>query len=126
MAKLQIKVKLTIDRRDADLKRRLAVASTAGVNRRADFLVAELKKVVSIPNPHPGNLHNRYAGQPPFARSGAGRDSIRRTGRGRISMLKYMAFLESGTARIKPRPWYAVTIQRLKQQLVKLALGKTP
>jgi len=125
MPKLQIKVTLTIARRDTDLKRRLAAAATAGVNRAADFLVAELKKAVSVPSPHRGNLHNRYAGLPPFRRTGAGRDSIRRSGRGRISMLHYMALLESGTTRIKPRPWYAVTIQRLKQQLLNLALGKT-
>jgi hypothetical protein len=124
MPKVALRITMRITRDDADLKSRLAAATGPGLNRAADLLVQELRQVVSIQNPTAGNMHNRFAGRPPFARTGRGMRSIRRTATGRISMLAYMAMLEFGTSRIAPRPWYRVTIQRLKQQLAELALGK--
>lgn len=119
-----IRITMKITRRNPQLARRLAGAHAEGLNRAADFLVGELQKVVSTPNPFRGNRHNLDAGKPPYLRTGAGMRSIRRTATGRISMLAYMALLDFGTQRIQPRPWYRVTIEKLKTQLTRWALGK--
>ena len=121
-AKLRVTLKLT--HKNPDLARRLAAASTDGVNRAADFAVDELRKVVSTPNPFRGNRRNQDAGQPPFKRTGEGMDSIKRSGVGTIEFLNRMEILDTGTARIKPRPWYHVTLDRLKGELVKIAMGR--
>jgi hypothetical protein len=123
MAKLRTTLKMTGN--NTDLGRRLAAAGTAGRNRAADFLVVELRKAVSTPHPRPiRNRRNADAGRPPFLRTGEGMRSIRRTAAGRISMLAYMAYLEFGTRRIQARPWYRVTIERLKIKIAQLAAGK--
>src|ERR1700691_4621213 len=114
MPKLRIAMKIT--RKGGELAKRLANAKGSGLNRAADFLAEELRKVVSTPNPFKGNRHNLDAGKPPFKRSGEGMESIHRTGTGRISMLKRMAMLDRGTKRIEPRPWYHVTIERLRKR----------
>jgi hypothetical protein len=118
MAKIRITMKIARKREP------LTKAPPAGLNRAADFLVGELRKAVSVQNPYHGNRHNKDAGKPPFKRIGAGMDSIHRTATGRISMLAYMALLDIGTKRIEPRPWYRVTIDRVKATLARLALGK--
>jgi hypothetical protein len=118
----RIRLTLTVTRRNKPLARQLAAASPAGLNRAADFLVAELRKVVSIPTPYHTNRRNLDAGLPPFKRTGRGMESIHRTATGRISMLAYMVFLDFGTRRIKPRPWYHVTIERLRQEIIRRAL----
>ncbi len=105
-------------------KRDQPSATPAGLNRAADFLVGELRKTVSVQNPYHRNRHNKDAGKPPFQRTGEGMQSIHRTATGRISMLAYMALLDIGTKRIEPRPWYRVTIDRVKATLARLALGK--
>jgi hypothetical protein len=120
----KLRITLKITHNNAALRQRLAAVKTTGLNRAADFLVGELQKVVSVPNTHRGNMHNRFAGSPPFQRTGAGMHSIRRTATGRISMLAYMAYLDLGTARIRPRPWYHTTIERLKTEITRRALEK--
>ena len=122
-AKLRITLKIT--RKNPGLDRQLANATTAGLNRAADFLVGELRKVVSTPNPFRRprgtyiNRANADAGEPPYLRTGEGMQSIRRTATGRISMLRRMALLEFGTRRIQPRPWYHVTIKRLAREITR-------
>ncbi len=125
MPKIRITFKITHN--NAALQRRLAAVKTDGVNRAADFVVAELQKVVSTPNPyrtatgHYRNRHNLDAGKAPFRRDGTGMRSIRRTATGRISMAAAMAYLDAGTARIRPRPWYHVTIKRLAAEITRRA-----
>ncbi|MEI8374810.1 MAG: hypothetical protein WCJ35_18455 [Planctomycetota bacterium] len=111
------------------LDRQLKNARGPGLDAAADFLSTELQKVVSVPNllrtPRGGyqNMHNAMAGIPPFTRTTEGMKSIRRTSRGRVSMLAYMAYLEKGTRTIRPRLWFYVTIRRLTNQLMKLVFG---
>ena len=41
----------------------------------------------------------------------------------RVSMLAYMLDLDTGTTRIKPRPWFYVTLARHAKRIANLAAG---
>lgn len=124
-----IRLTMKIEFNNPVLDRQLANARGPGLNAAADFLSTELQKVVSVPNRLRTigggyrNMHNAMAGIPPFTRSRAGMQSIRRTATGGISMRAYMAYLERGTPTIRPRLWFYITIRRLKTQIMKRVFG---
>jgi hypothetical protein len=79
------------------------------------------------------NMHNAYAGTPPFKRTGAGQSYIAWEFNGsviqpcaRVGVMKngmYMIFLELGTSKIKARPWLKAMLRRYQPQLARLAMS---
>jgi hypothetical protein len=137
---------------DAAFTQQLARATADGLKRAAAFLTAQCKIAVSKANPHHHvaqlkphqrrgqkkakvweNMHNRYAGQPPFARTGHGRSNIVWEFNDdplmpavRVGVRKngiYMAYLELGTGRVRSRPWLLVTFEKHRPTIVRLILS---
>ena len=135
---------------DDAFKRKLMHATAQGLQRAGVYLQSQCKIAVSKANPHhhiailrPGqrrgqktakvweNMHNQYAGTPPFARTGHGRSSIVwefnddllapavRVGVRANGI--YMAYLELGTSRIKARPWLVAMLRKNMAILGRLA-----
>ena len=77
------------------------------------------------------NMHNAYAGQPPFKRTGVGQSNIvyeyndnDRAPAVRVGVREnalYMLFLEVGTGRVMPRPWLLATLRKNMAMLARLA-----
>ena len=144
---------ITITFNDAEFRRQLMQATAKGLQRAGVFLQSQCKVAVSKANPTKhrvkltasqsaarggqksatvfSNMHNAYAGQPPFARTGMGRSSIVyeyndnplqpavRVGV-RANGL-YMAYLELGTSKIKARPWLIAMLYKHRDMLARLA-----
>jgi hypothetical protein len=78
------------------------------------------------------NMHNAYAGQPPFKRTGTGQANIVWEFNGsmvdprcRVGVRKnglYMIYLELGTRKIAARPWLIAMLKRYKSQIARLIL----
>lgn len=126
MPRVTIKVTITMKNRQA-----LPGADPADKHRAAVFLARECRIACSKPNTfftvtknrrRYWNLQNKLTGEPPLTRTGDGMNSIKAI-QDRISMLKYMLFLDQGTGRISPRPWLLATIERHKKRIANLALG---
>ena len=138
---------------DDAFKRKLMHATAQGLQRAGVYLQSQCKIAVSKANPHHHrlkftarqsaarggqktgkvyeNMHNQYAGQPPFARTGMGRSSIVyefndnpispavRVGVKQNGL--YMAYLELGTSRIKARHWLITMLWKHRDMLARLA-----
>lgn len=146
---------------DVAFKQQLMKATAEGLQLAGTFLAAQCKIAVNKPNPHHHvatlspqasarrggqktakvykNMHNQYAGKPPFTRTGHGRDSIVSAYNNnpfmpivRVGVRQnavYMAYLELGTKRkgkqvIMPRPWLIATLMKHKETIARLALSK--
>lgn len=144
---------LTLKFRGREFNKKLSRATSSGLKRAAVFLHTKHRQEVSRPNQHRHraqftsrqraarggqktgvvyeNMHNRYAGRPPFLRTGTGRGEIVWEHNGsdrrpavRIGVTKkglYMAFLDLGTRRIRPRPWLRATLDKYRSQVARLA-----
>ena len=76
------------------------------------------------------NMHNAYAGQPPFKRTGAGQSNVvyeyngnENDPRVRVGIRKnaiYMLYLELGTRRILARPWLMAMLKKHAKTLGRL------
>jgi hypothetical protein len=76
------------------------------------------------------NMHNQYAGQPPFKRIGVGQANIvyefndnERTPAVRVGVRKnamFMLFLELGTGRVMARPWLLLMLLKHRRVLGRL------
>jgi hypothetical protein len=77
------------------------------------------------------NMHNAFAGQPPFKRSGFGQQNVAYEYNGdpnhpvvRVGARKnaaYMIFLEVGTRRILARPWLLAMLKKYRAEIGRLA-----
>lgn len=146
---------ITIQFNDDEFRRWLGRATAAGLQRAGAYLASQCKIAVSKANPHhhvaklrPGqrrgqktakvweNMHNAYAGQPPFARTGQGRSSIVYEYNDnplmpavRVGVRKngiYMAYLELGTRKIKARPWLLAMLREHRATIARLACTGGP
>jgi hypothetical protein len=138
--------------RDAAFKAHIRKATAAGLQRAGVFLHSACVRAVNKSNTHRyvkkfsaresanrggqktgvtySNMHNAYAGQPPFKRTGVGQSNICYEFNGdeknpavRVGVRKnamYMLFLELGTGRILARPWLLETLKRNKAVLGRL------
>lgn len=139
---------------DDEFRRWLQASTAEGLQRAGAYLASQCKIAVNKANPHhkkvklsPSaskarggqktakvyqNMHNQYAGKPPFARTGHGRDSIVSVYNGnpfspmvRVGVTKngiYMAYLELGTRKIKARPWLVAMLEKHQKTLGRLAV----
>jgi hypothetical protein len=123
--------------RDREFKDHIRRATAEGLQQAGVFLYSQCMRAVNKSNPFkfvpkstkkPGarrggqkkgpvylNMHNAFAGQPPFKRTGDGQANIvyeyndnEKDPRVRVGVSKdgiYMVYLELGTRRILARPW---------------------
>lgn len=128
--------------KDDAFKQQLMKATAEGLQRAMEFFFARCRQAVKKSNTHRHkskrtrrvvyeNMHNRYAGQPPFLRTGHGLSNIVREFNGNLRDPRcrvgvtanaiYMAFLELGTRSIRPRPWLVATLIKNRAMLARLA-----
>ena len=127
---------------DEEFKRELLRATAEGLNAASIRFRDLCQQAVNKSNTHVKkskrtrriyylNMHNAFAGQPPFLRTGHGRDQIiwesnsdPKDPRTRVGVTKngiYMIYLELGTRRIRPRPWLLETLKKHAKMLGRLA-----
>ena len=124
---------------DSGFRQYVRQATAVGLQRAGMFLYRQCVQAVRKPNTHRSvatfsekqqaktrgqktgvryaNMHNAYAGLPPFLRTGHGQSNIvyefngkQADPRVRVGIKKnaiYMIYLELGTRRIAARPWLA-------------------
>lgn len=113
---------------------RLAEIEAAGfesITRCTVELWTECTKAVGIANPRPYDQPSQ-PGEPPRLRTAFGQRNIayelnKAEGWGKVGVRKnarYMAYLDQGTNRVKPRPWLLATAKRIWNRLQKLAQNR--
>ena len=137
---------------DDEFKRHIQRATAAGLQRAGIYLHSACVRAVNKSNTHRHvakftakqsagrggqktgvvyeNMHNAYAGQPPFKRTGVGQSNVVYEYNDnplapavRVGVRKnalYMIFLELGTRRIRARPWLLEMFHKHKRTLGRL------
>ncbi len=146
---------ITFRDNSAAFKTGLRHATAEGLQRAGVLLYNECVKAVNKSNTHrhvakftPGqsakrggqktgqvfeNMRNRYAGQPPFKRTGFGQSQIAYNYNGnerhpvvQVGVKKnamYLLYLELGTRRILARPWLLATLKKNWDKIKRLAVS---
>lgn len=109
----------------------IEAAGWEAVQRATVLLWQKCCQEVGISNPRPHKTPSQ-PGEPPRLRTGWGQRNIRyeldrAKGVGRVGVgvnAKYMAFLDQGTRRIRPRPWLLATAKKYRTQLQAILRSK--
>lgn len=102
----------------------LRARSLERIARAVVFLWNTIQQTLNKSNPPP-YLHSSKPGEPPRKRSGFGAANViceldEKDLAGQVGLLKnamYMVYLEFGTRRLAPRPWFLATIKKVFPQL---------
>ena len=143
---------ITLKLNDEAFKSEIRKATAAGLQRAGVFLHARCVQAVNKSNTFRhvakltgsqstnrggqksgvtySNLHNAFAGQPPFKRTGVGQAAIvyeyngnEKDPRVRVGVRAsaiYLLYLELGTRRIGKRPWLLATFNKNRKAIEKL------